>query len=116
MKPIPYYFENVRRSALVLRPKKPFQDWLNNIDADNSTIEFNADTDVYMLPDFETIDEMELWLADNFDAIFVDQLNNWYIDEKLWVQNRTLSLFKEWFDYSLHTMVWDTLDEDIDKE
>ncbi len=28
---------------------------------------------------------------------------------------RTLKMFKEWFDYSMHTMVWDTEEDDIEK-
>jgi hypothetical protein len=34
----------------------------------------------------------------------------------MWVQNRSFKLFKEWFDYKMHSMVWDTLEEPIDKE
>lgn len=115
MDPIPYYFDNVKRSALVIKPKTPFKDWLANLDKENSNIDGTADPYVYLLPDFETTKEMEKWLSENFDDIFSDQLNNWYIDETVWVQNRSFKLFKEWFDYTLHTMVFDTMDDDIDK-
>jgi hypothetical protein len=43
-------------------------------------------------------------------------MNYWYITEDLWVQKRTLKLFKEWFDYSFHTTVLDFLDEPIQKD
>lgn len=115
MEPIPYYFDNVRRCAMVLKPKKPFLDWLSQIDPESGEFDILSDTDVYLLPDFETLEELEIWLADNYHNIFEDQLNNWYTDESLWVQNRTFQLFKEWFEYTLHTMVWDTLETDIDK-
>jgi len=62
---------------------------------------------VYLLPDCETPEEMENWLRKNFNRIFSDQLNNWYVDDLLWPQKPTFKMFKEWFSYSLHTMVWD---------
>ena len=36
MDKIPVFFENIDRSALVIIPKKPFHDWLINIEADNA--------------------------------------------------------------------------------
>jgi hypothetical protein len=47
------------------------------------------DPDVYLLPDFEEIDQMESWLKKNFDAIFRDQMNHWYTDEDLWIYPAT---------------------------
>ncbi|MBY0481019.1 MAG: hypothetical protein K2Q21_06675 [Chitinophagaceae bacterium] len=58
---------------------------------------------------------MQNWLKKNFDELFSDQLNKWYIDETLWVKNRTFKMFNEWFDYSMHTMIWDTLETPIKK-
>ncbi|HEY2721658.1 MAG TPA: hypothetical protein VGI82_08035 [Chitinophagaceae bacterium] len=114
MNAIPVFFDNVKRTAIVINPKNPFYDWLKSIDP-NDTSAMDANSDVYLLRDFETESEMESWLKRNFDLIFSDQLNNWYVDEKLWVTNRTFKMFKEWFDYSLHTMIWDTVQGDIAK-
>ena len=44
---------------------------------------------VYLLPDFETIQEIETWLKKNFVELFAEQLFQWYIDESMWPQNRT---------------------------
>ena len=116
MDPIPVFFDSVRRSAFVIKPKQPFLDWLIEIDQENESIVLKEDQDVYLLPVFDETKQMENWLKRNFDQIFCDQMNNWYIDETLWVQVRTYKTFKEWFDYSLHTMIWDTLDEPIEKD
>ena len=115
MNPIPVFFDNVKRSALILKPKKPFFDWLNSIDANDSELTLHDESSVYLLPDFEEKLQMQNWLKKNFDELFCDQLNNWYIDDTLWVKNRTFEMFKEWFDYSMHTMIWDTLEEPIEK-
>lgn len=111
------YFEilNLKRSALVLTGKKqPFYDWLESIGKGMS----KADTfepDVYLLPDYEEVRQMENWLSRNFDLLFQEQLNNWITDEDLWVQNRTFKMFKQWFDYTLHPMVFDLEIGDIEK-
>jgi hypothetical protein len=115
MEQIPVYFDNIDRSALVIKPKKPFTDWLHKIDNDQRLTDIMEDTEIYLLPDFEETQQMEKWLKKNFDLLFSDQLNNWYTDESIWPQNRTFKLFKEWFDYSLHTMIMDTLDSPISK-
>ncbi|HNU62771.1 MAG TPA: hypothetical protein PLX24_09605 [Bacteroidales bacterium] len=115
MKSIPVFFNNINRSAMVIIPKKPFKDWLLSIDQGAAHWDITEDADVYLLPDFEEIEEAERWLEINFDLFFSDQLNNWYTAKKLWPKNRTFKMFKEWFDYSLHTMVWDILDDPIEK-
>jgi hypothetical protein len=115
MEPIPIYFDNIDRSALVIKPKKPFIDWLNKIDNNQRLTDIVDDTEIYLLPDFEEPQQMENWIKKNFDLIFCDQLNNWYTDEDIWPQKRTIKLFKEWFDYSLHTMIMDILDSPISK-
>jgi hypothetical protein len=115
MEPIPVFFEKVRRSAMVLKPKKLFYNWLISIDPDDEQEEMDFESEVYLLPYFEEVKKMEAWLMKKFDLIFSDQLNNWYIDEELWPQKRTFKMFKEWFDYSLHTMIWDTEESFIEK-
>jgi len=115
MESIPKYFDNVKRTAMLLKPKQPFFDWLKSIDPNDEPSEFMEEGNVFLLPDYDEVKQMENWLKKNFDDIFSDQLNNWYIDEELWPKNRTLKMFKEWFGYSLHTMVWDTEDKFIEK-
>lgn len=115
MKAIPVFYENVKRTALVLRLKQPFIDWLHSIEPGGVLGIAPMEGDVYLLPDFEETGQMKKWLKKYFDEIFSDQLNNWYIDENLWPKNRTFKTFQEWFEYSLHTMVWDTEEQDIEK-
>ncbi|MEN9599894.1 MAG: hypothetical protein RL596_2213 [Bacteroidota bacterium] len=115
MESIPKYFDNVKRTAMLLKPKQPFFDWLKSIDPNDEPNELMKEGNVFLLPDYDEVKQMENWLKKNFDDIFSDQLNNWYIDEELWPKNRTLKMFKEWFYYSLHTMVWDTEDKFIEK-
>ncbi|TSA34888.1 MAG: hypothetical protein D4R64_10935 [Porphyromonadaceae bacterium] len=115
MKQIPVFFEMIDRTAMILKPKQPFLDWLNAIDPEVPGNKQDNDYDVYLLPEFDEVNQMETWLKKNFDQFFCDQMNGWYTDESRWVKNRTIKMFKEWFDYSLHSMVLDTQEEDIEK-
>jgi hypothetical protein len=115
MDAIPFYFDSVKRTALVVKCKKPFYDWLEYLDPADKIFSDESDSHVYLLPDFDDSIQGEKWLKKNFDDIFSDQLNNWYIDETLWPQKRTFKIFKDWFEYSLHIMVSDTLDGPIEK-
>ena len=110
------YFENVRRTAMVLIPKPTFYDWVRSMDGSQKLNPgLLGEPDVYLLPDFETPEDMELWLNENYDYFFCEQMNNWWLDDNRWVKNRTFKMFKEYFDYSLHTMVWDCIDGPIEK-
>ncbi len=116
MEPIPVFFDLIDRAALILKPKKPFLNWLISHDPKDKDVDLTEDQDVYLIPDFYTPEDFEDWLKNNFDLLFCDQMNHWYTDEKMWVQNRTFKMFKEWFSYKMHSMVWDTLEEPIEKE
>jgi hypothetical protein len=118
MKQIPVFFEMVQRSAIIIRPKQPFWDWLDGIHPGFKHHDEDDDDspDIYLLPDFEEMKAAETWLKKNFDLLFCTMLNDWYTDESHWVPKRTFKMFKEWFDYTLHTTVYDTLEEPIEKE
>jgi hypothetical protein len=80
------------RNAIILGYKKKFNDWAENITADYEDL--IDGTSVYLIDDLEDCDE---WLLDNFDEIFVKELMKITTDHQLWPQNRTYTLFKQWF-------------------
>ena len=55
------------------------------------------------------------FVDDNFNIIFENELKNIYTDETLWPSDRTLKMFKEWFDVEYHSPVFDTVEEPIRK-
>lgn len=115
MDPIPYFLDPINRSALIVKPKQPFKDWLAEMDSRFSGDYVLEDSDMYLIPDFNEEQSAKKWLMKNFDMIFADQLNNWYNDENDWPQKRTFALFGKWFEYTFHLTVLDTLDEEVEK-
>ena len=60
---IPVYFDFINRTALIIKPKKPFFEWLKSIDPEDDVLDDNIDDpDVYQLPDIEGIDQIETGL------------------------------------------------------
>lgn len=116
MAPIVSFFENVNRTVIIVKPKSPFNEWLKSIEAENQNYNIEYNSDINLLPDFEEEQQIENWLKRNFDKIFCDQMNNWYTNESLWIKNRTFKMFKQYFNYSMHLMIWDTSDKPIEKE
>ena len=108
-------FKNLSRSAIVIRGKQPFKDWLVEHDPEMKLDEEILQGSIYLLPDYDSVSQVQNWLKKNFKEIFDEELYNWYTDEDMWPQKRNFKMFGEWFDYSLHTMIFDTQKGFIEK-
>ncbi len=120
MKPTPYY-PLVYRCAISIKPLKPLLDWLKGVDPldDITLAELRDDSNIYLIPDYEDAEDIEKaiedYLKSNYPDIFTHELSEWYLDTKLYPKI-TYPLFREWFEVSVHTMVYDAVNLPIDKE
>ncbi|MFK5973388.1 MAG: hypothetical protein QM485_08915 [Flavobacteriaceae bacterium] len=103
----------IDRFAIVVRPQKPFFDWLNAIYTDSPVFEAN-EVNTYLVDEIE--EEIEFWLKKNYDTIFTKELFGWHTGERDWPKKRTYGLFKKWFQIDVSTMVYDLVDHPIYKE
>jgi len=70
----------------------------------------NENGDIFLIPGEEVIESREdavKWVEKRWSDFFEFELGKWIIDDQLWPQNRSLKLFREWFDIEYHSMVWD---------
>lgn len=112
----------LNRSAVVVRYRQPFVDWVNSVEPDDETLtleSINEDTSVYLV-EVEDEDEFEEWLELNYDLLFEELLGEWYTDASLWPDDRSLSRFKQWCTLEFHSLVFDTggeepLEDDDDR-
>ncbi len=107
-------FPVVNRNALILRYKDPAVRWINEADpspdGDEITLaNVNQERTVYLIDDRIGEDPryFERWLRKNYGEIFEMELDGWYTDPTLWPQDRSLALFRAWFDVELHTVLVD---------
>ena len=107
----------INRAAVIIRFKQPFVDWVNGVgetpgeDAVKLE-EANDDTSVFLIS-CKMASELDRWLTRNYLPLFEEILDEWYTDVSLWPESRTLQLFNSWFDVELHSLVLDTLGEEI---
>lgn len=112
-------FPDINRAALIVTPKQPFLDWLvyNSKKYDSSKNEFKQEDlktegfdskNVYLIPSYDKIGKYEKFVRRNFSEIFEHELCDWYTEPEMWPEKRTWKVFKEWFNYEIQTMVFDT--------
>ena len=106
----------LNRSAIVVRPKQPFLEWLHSVDSTSSELtlqDLGQEPDVYLVPEFESEEDFADCLREMFHVIFEIQLEGWWTDRSTWPANCTLDTFQAWFDCQVHSLVLDLSDEPL---
>lgn len=115
----------LNRASVSLKPKKPVIDWLRDIDRSigaepiDGLDSLNENGDIFLIPDEEKIESREeavKWVEKRWSDFFEFELGKWIIDDQLWPKDRTLKLFRTWFDIEYHSMVWDLGSEPLTTE
>ena len=108
----------LNRSAIVVRPAKPFDDWALGLDDSGMIPSDGYEPNVYLVPDIEDAEERQAVLNLMYPIIFDSELNGWHTDESAWPAPRTLAMFMQWFTVEIHEIVHDlcsyeSLDDDV---
>ena len=116
IEPITYYFDLIDRNAIIVKQKKPFFDWVSSVFPDEAPMSKNEENNIYLIREMENNQKVLNWIKNNFDKIFSNELNDWYMDETKWPQKRTFQMFSEWFDVEVTSMILDLEESEITKE
>ncbi|MBW2490317.1 MAG: hypothetical protein JRE65_04130 [Deltaproteobacteria bacterium] len=109
----------IDRSVAIIKPKQPFVDWANSVgDEENqySIQDFSTDCSVILLPVVDSDEQAEAFIEDMFQDIFELELSSWIVVDEMWPDNITYKMFLEWFEVEYHSMAFDSLKDDIEKE
>jgi len=108
----------LNRSALVIRARQPFLDWLLALpDPPEVTLaDVNRDNPVYLLPAFEEEHEIDEIVSAYHEDIFAELLGGWWTDEDDWPEPLDLDTFRAWFDVAVHSVVLDMVAEPLDAD
>ena len=109
------------RNVLYLAPKQPLIDWVNHVFPDDQPERLehplaHENANIYLIPATETPEESVEWLKYNFRPILDEELLEWCTDTEDWPEPFTWEMFRTWFVISIQTMVFDTVDEEIERE
>ncbi len=110
----------LNRSAIIVRPKKPYIDWAARFEDAGSPFK-EDDRIVYLLPEYYDDKEALETLERAFDMIFEAELMGWHTKVEDWPQDRTFATFKKWFTVEKHSLVQDLCgdpmeDDEIDQD
>jgi len=110
----------INRTAVVIKPKQPFVDWLNSFPDDKHkyTLEQMSKREnlTFLIPEYDTPEESMRYVKKNYNIIFEFELWGWITTEELWPENRTWKMFQDWFYIEMNSEVFDLVDADIEKE
>lgn len=106
----------VDRSVAIIKPKEPFLEWIQNLpgsEIDITLEQLRTDSTVYLIPDFDEIEDALAAIDQIYGQIFEAELAEWSEEESTWPEDRSLKQFWKWFDVALHSIVIDAV-EDIE--
>jgi hypothetical protein len=108
----------INRTAVVIKPRQPFLDWINNTPRLNLSLrvtmeELLEDCDTILLPDTNSLEDAQDLLEPLKPDLFAVQLNEWLRDPSAWPQDRSTAVFDQWFALEVHSMVLDLVEEPI---
>jgi hypothetical protein len=109
----------INRTAIVVKPRQPFLDWLRWADPAGSELslqDLQEDPSVYLIRNCETDEDIRKNLAEVFGEIFEEQLDGWYRVPSLWPNQRDMEAFSRWFEWRAHTIVFDLCGRPIRRE
>lgn len=107
----------INREAIIIKGKQPLVDWINTHDPDNpvSLPDVREENTVILVPECRDREEAVSIIENNFKVLFFAEIEEWVADESVWPKDITLETFQDWFDIEYHSMVFDALEEDIEK-
>jgi hypothetical protein len=111
--------DTLNRSAIVVKPKQRFLDWLHVADPTSfriTLLEVQREPTIYLIPECDTDEGLACVLRKLCEEIFEEQLDSWYRVPSSWPQDRSYEVFCQWFEYQHHSMLVDLCDEPLIRE
>ena len=84
--------DTLNRSAIVVKPKQPFLEWLHAADPTSRELslpDLVRESTIYLIPECDTDEEADDVLHELCEEIFEEQLAGWYEDTSTWPRNRS---------------------------
>jgi hypothetical protein len=105
----------LNRSAVVIRYREAFRDWLRSIGVEEEEFEDHVAKSVYLVGECEYPEDREEVLQESSSAIFYEEVSAWHLDPEQYPDFNDFALFKNWFETEYFDMVSDALDEPLIK-
>jgi len=112
--------QTVNRMVAVLKPKKPYLDWINSLPGmDKTPVTFedlNRECSCCLLPEYDDNEQGREFILKNSQKIFEVELGAWDNSGEDWPEKLDRRLFKEFFDIEVHSELIDLMKGPIERE
>lgn len=103
---------HLNRSVIVVYPKAPYERWTGE-DLKAGGLDPEKDGTAYLIPMMQDLDEFDDFLEQTWSWLFAQQLSMWTEDDATWPQDRSLQMFRQWFEVRVADMVVDIAGEPL---
>lgn len=103
----------VNRHLVLIGYRQPFVDWLLQVDPHppgEVTVQgLREDAEAFLVPEnaADTVEEARRWVERRWRMFFDHMLGQWLADESLWPAERSLDMFRAWFEVDFFPLPWD---------
>jgi len=108
--------KTINRTAITIRPRKPYIDWANSFEDGQPYDPENVHATTLLIPDKYDEFNYEVYLKKVYKIVFQEELESWTADPKLWPKIKSYKMFTEWFEIICSDMTWDYGTGDIEHE
>lgn len=112
-------FMSVDRIVAIFRPKQAFVDWVNSMPDDPNTLtldQVSHENICLLVPEYESNERGREFILKHSEGILELQLSGWDQSGETWPEKLDRHLLQQFFDIEIHSMVIDTMKDDIEKE
>jgi hypothetical protein len=88
-------------TAVVLRPKPAFLEWVRNVRPPDEEVEGAMDSVVVLAPELPRQAQLTSWVEQHHEEIFARQLGVWTEDESRWPDELSFEALCAWFDIEM---------------
>ena len=106
----------LNRSAVVVRYREAFRDWLRSIGVEEEEFQDHGDKSVYLIGECDYPEDQDGVLQESAASIFYAEVSAWHLDSEQYPDFNDFALFKSWFATEYFDMVSDALDEPLVKD
>jgi len=108
----------VNRSAVVLKAKQAFVDWLNALPETEPVThdELAHESIIILLPEFDDPEREQDYLRKIAPTILDSQMESWCMDDSHFPRKKDWALLQKWFEIELISEVFDVDEDPLEKE
>ena len=110
-------FFSIDRDVLLARPTKKMLEWVSSLYPDEEPEVYQEKAshdnwDVFLLPETDDWEESLKYVKENCAEFLAIILDDWCMEEDRWPSPLDWTLFEDFVEYSIQTVVMDTVGEE----